>query len=382
MADPDQAEAGAAGFQAALTQHDRVRRSTDIPTFYGDERRDTVTPHQLIKRIEGAAVIAHWDQNGDAALGPRKCDELYMCLRSSALSWFNALKDLGVNERSWPDLKAEFLDAYAPRFSARTLCTSFQDLKQKSEEKVQTFFHRVADAFSDAYRSKPVAVTTFTGEAAERGAATIPYANALVLMGVQKMQLLMMSTIFLGGLRDEIRVRVLENGPEDIRTALKLAREVEVILGDASKRPKGVTIASLADLNEIDEEEGVELVKTLNAIRSGHRGGGRSNSRGSSDRGRGGGGSRGSGSDAGRPTFKCFYCDLVGHIAKECYKKARDVKNGLDVSRKPGVSSIQDGTPRKDPGPKEKDGKEYNPEPPDSAVNTICSFYAGLNHLN
>ena len=380
--DPDQG-AGAAGFQAALTQHDRVRRSTDIPVFYGDERRDTVTPHQLIKRIEGAAVIAHWDTNGDEALGPRKCDELYMCLRSSALSWFNSLKDLGVSERRWPDLKAEFLDAYAPRFSARTLCTSFQDLKQKPEEKVQTFFHRVADAFSDAYRSKPVAVTTFTGEAAERGAATVVYADALVLMGVQKMQLLMMSTIFLGGLKDEIRVRVLENGPEDIRTALKLAREVEVILGDASKRPKGVAIASLADLNDIDEDEGVELVKTLNAIRSGHRGGGRSDSssRGSSSRGRGDGRSSKT-SDTGRPTFKCFYCDIVGHIAKECFKKARDVKNGVDVSRKPGVSSIQDGTPRRDPGAKDENEKEYNPAPPDSAVNTICSFYAGLNHLN
>ena len=72
----------------------------------------------------------------------------------------------------------------------------------------------------------------------------------------------------------------------------------------------------------------------------------------------------------------------MGHIAKECYKKARDVKNGVDVNRKPGVSSIQDGTPRKDPGVQDEDGNKYNPVPPDSAVNTICSFYAGLNHLN
>jgi hypothetical protein len=122
--------------QAVLTQHDRVRRSTDIPVFFGDERRDTVTPHQLIKRIEGAAKIAHWDEaEADRAKGPRKCDELYMCLRQSALSWFNSLKDLGVDCDDWPQIKAEFLEPYAPKFSARTLCTSFQDLKQKSEEK-------------------------------------------------------------------------------------------------------------------------------------------------------------------------------------------------------------------------------------------------------
>jgi hypothetical protein len=95
-----------------------------------------------------------------------------------------------------------------PRFSARTLCTSFQDLKQKNDEKVQQLFHRVADAFSDAFRSKPLEVITFTGTAEQRGAATLAQASEIVRMGVQKMQLLMMSTIFLGGLKDEIRVRV------------------------------------------------------------------------------------------------------------------------------------------------------------------------------
>jgi hypothetical protein len=39
-------EAGAQ-MQTVLTQHDWVRQSTDIPVFYGDERRDTMTPHQL-----------------------------------------------------------------------------------------------------------------------------------------------------------------------------------------------------------------------------------------------------------------------------------------------------------------------------------------------
>jgi hypothetical protein len=167
-------------------------------------------------------------------------------------------------------LKAKFGEAYAPKFSARTQCTSFQDLKQKNEEKVQTFFHRVSDAFSDAYRVKPDEVMTFTGANADRGAAMVEVANSLVQMGVRKMQLLMMSTIFLGGLKDEIRVRVLENGPDNIKTALKLAREVEVILGDATKKPKGVTIASLQqDLEDIKPHERDEFIRSLNAIRGG-----------------------------------------------------------------------------------------------------------------
>jgi hypothetical protein len=52
---------------------------------------------------------------------------------------------------------------------------------------------------------------TFTGTNAERGNATAEIANNINRMGVQKVQLLMMSTIFLGGWKDEIRVKVLEN---------------------------------------------------------------------------------------------------------------------------------------------------------------------------
>ena len=382
-----------AQMQAVLTQHDRVRRSTDIPMFYGDERRDTVSPHQLIKRIEGAAEIAHWDEANEdqRANGPRKCEELYMCLRHSALSWFNSLADLGVNEKNWPELKVEFLDAYAPRFSARTLCTSFQDLKQKSDEKVQQFFHRVADAFSDAYRAKPLEVVTFTGTPEQRGTANQALATELVKMGVQKMQLLMMSTIFLGGLKDEIRVRVLESGPENIKSALKLAREVEVILGDAAKRPKGVTVAALQELG-IDEEESQTVINTLNAIKTNKRGAGNAGYRGNNPRGNPP--KTPDPSASGGFVLTCYYCSIPGHIARDCRKKARDMgtgggNQGATRNNKPGVKSIQEnsdpGAPRGGhPGATNPFTEDFGTSYP-AQINTIRSLYAGYeqeHHLN
>ena len=64
---PAAGAAGAAGLQQALIQHDRVRRTTDIPLFYGRKEKDTITPQQLVFSLEKAARIAQWDnlQNPD-----------------------------------------------------------------------------------------------------------------------------------------------------------------------------------------------------------------------------------------------------------------------------------------------------------------------------
>jgi len=92
-----------------LTNHDHVRRSTDIPLFYGKKGQDTVTLQQLVERIDKAATIAGWNT-------PKwVCNEFYMCLREGAMSWYNTLENIpNFNMESWDDMKTEFLKAYAP----------------------------------------------------------------------------------------------------------------------------------------------------------------------------------------------------------------------------------------------------------------------------
>ncbi len=50
------------GMAAALNDHDRMKRSTDIPLFFANRAKDTVLPRILIDRIEDAAEIAAWDE--------------------------------------------------------------------------------------------------------------------------------------------------------------------------------------------------------------------------------------------------------------------------------------------------------------------------------
>jgi hypothetical protein len=64
--------------QQALIVHDRVRRTSDIPLFYGRKGKDTITPQQLIFQLEKASRVAGWDnlQNPDQ----RKCDKFFLSL--------------------------------------------------------------------------------------------------------------------------------------------------------------------------------------------------------------------------------------------------------------------------------------------------------------
>jgi hypothetical protein len=48
------------GLAATLNDHERMRKSTDIPVFYAQCKKDTVLPQILIDRFEDAAAIATW----------------------------------------------------------------------------------------------------------------------------------------------------------------------------------------------------------------------------------------------------------------------------------------------------------------------------------
>jgi hypothetical protein len=72
---PLPATARAQNIQQALIQHDRVRRLTDIPLFYGQKDKDTISPQQLISHLEKASRVAGWDGLPNPDL--RKTDEFY-----------------------------------------------------------------------------------------------------------------------------------------------------------------------------------------------------------------------------------------------------------------------------------------------------------------
>jgi hypothetical protein len=74
----------------------------------------------------------------------------------------------------------------------------------------------------------------------------------------------------------------------------------------------------------------------------------------------------------------------MGHIARDCYKKAKDLKEGSggcggQRGKPRNVRSLQADQPCGDPGDPYDYGVEMGGIP---KVNTIGSLYSGMAHLN
>jgi len=313
----------AAQIQQALIAHDRVRRTTDIPLFYGRKGKDTISPQQLVERLEKASRVAGWDALANP--GQRKTDEFFLSLRDNALSWYNTLDNIiGFNKEDWDELKKKFLEAYAPKYSAKALCICFQDLRQKSDESVQDFYNKVSDTFRNAYQTKPAHTITFVGTLP--GNATQAECDVVLKQGVERMQLLMLNTVFLGGLREEIRNRVLEDGPTNPDESVKTAREIESIINDR-RREKGFHVTSIEgppeeeeaeDVGEVDEQEAAQLREVNAILRKKGRPQYRFRVRPQRGQQRGSYGTGANGSFNGTGAIVCFFCNTPGHRIAQC----------------------------------------------------------------
>jgi len=238
----------AQALQQALVAHERIRKSTDLPLFYGQKDKDTVRPHDFIDRFEAASRIANWvpaPAQGQAPNYARKCQEFYMLLRGKALDWYTSLGDLSAfNYEDWDALKREFLKSHAPRYTARTACLSFTDLAQRSGEEVHDFYLRVAKAFHLLKEVRPAAILEVQGPAlnvdiddlAARQAAVNDYARQQLQAGVDNMSWYFVQQLFTAGLLEEIRIKVMDGPLNNIQEAYERALHVESVLRDKRDR--------------------------------------------------------------------------------------------------------------------------------------------------
>ena len=293
-----------------MTQHDRVRRSTDLPLFYGKPSKDTITPHQLVARVERAARIANWVND------IQKIDEFNLCLREEAIKWYDSLEYIPNFDMTWINVKTEFLKAFATHQTAMTLCVTMQGLKQGSTESVQLYYNRVTDTFTQMKYATPATVNTHQGDDATlhfdaiAPPLNIPevdvprnYADAFTNNGANQMMTYLMMILFIGGLMEKIRDEVMMKNPNNLQEALEMARNIETVLNKA-KTTSGQQVTAITEEDDVTIVTNEEEMAQVNAINEMRRRQGKRPIRYKFRR--------------DKKTLECFNCKRKGHFAREC----------------------------------------------------------------
>ena len=124
MAQPAAAAVTAAAAAGATLQQDKIiKKSTDLPWYYGKPSKETISASDLIDQIEAATGVAIWHTDD------KKIRELYLLFREEALVWWKSTKkNEECNIAEWVSVKKAFLLSYQPRITARTTCANLADL--------------------------------------------------------------------------------------------------------------------------------------------------------------------------------------------------------------------------------------------------------------
>jgi hypothetical protein len=321
---------------------DRTKRSKDIPLFYSQPGKDTISACLLIVRVNDTATIGNWAVD-------RKILEFKMCLRDRAVTWFEGLIEEGLNVDDWDVIKAEFLETYEPKYSAKTTCANFTDLNQKSEESINYYTYRVQTAHKRLTDNKPATMAVIRA-----AAPTIAEAKAEGILDAFKF---VKHQLFLAGLKDGLRDKVLQAKKATFNESVKVARNLETIQNDHKRLNKIAAVKA-----ELQPEEAREIIweelteQEIEQVAALWSRNGRFQPRNHSGPARNNGQARTN--TTTNPNIVCRYCNKKGHRQKECFSRRIANAPMVDANGKPyesnRVNNVADNS---------TNGNPHQPEP-------------------
>jgi hypothetical protein len=104
-----------------LEQHDRLRKLTEIPYFYGKLALDKQTAPEFLDRIDVATTAGAWNDD-------RRLAEFRNCLRGSAAQWYHSLANEGIDPNNWAVMIANFKSVFNQKYTAHLHAHKLQEL--------------------------------------------------------------------------------------------------------------------------------------------------------------------------------------------------------------------------------------------------------------
>jgi hypothetical protein len=306
---------------AALGEHDRIVRATQVPLFRGDLAKDQKAEDWLAF-FENAAKIGKWNETDE-----RQIAQFQALLRDGALQWYQSLPLIpDVDVKSWATIKERFLLHYATKATAKSFCTNFKDLTQKPREKVYDFFARISAVF---IKMKTLVPESFSTVRHGVDAEFAEDALACKKEGLADANNFFMEQLLLAGLHEKLRIRIQEIGTTGLRAVLDKAAELEKL--ELENKASSHTVAAVSATPEILEPElgasgpsedlAEDEIAAINAIRKNQ---GRPPYKG-----------KPSGFSGNKSNVQCRYCKKFNHFQRDCKSRQRDGAPMVGADGKP-----------------------------------------------
>ena len=261
---------------------------------------------RFISTMERLILLYDWTDT-------QACNIAQMKFKGAAQDWIRAEAALGTTYTSWQGVEANAA-ANPPRVAAKSLKTELEkrfgetktvgsavaamaNLKQRHNETVSAFYDRVRLAVQKKNYNVPEADRNDAYRAQMRED---------------------IRTFLICGLRKEYQERVLgvANPPDTLEGIMSTVRAAEKEY-DTQMKAMAALGGETMEEKPHQEEEGY----SINAIGRGQGYRGNSGPAGGMNRGRGAVG-------RGTDRVRCYYCNNIGHMVRECRKKQNDIRRG------------------------------------------------------
>ena len=190
--------------------------------------------------------------------------------------------------------------------------------------------------------------------------------------GINDMALFFKHQLFLAGVKDSLRDRVLEAGKADLQESLKFARELEAIQNDRKRAGKIAALKAVMPPQEAaaifwDELESEDIDQIAAVRRQQPRNSNQAQARSS-------GPARSNGPR--NPNIVCRYCKKKGHMQRECNSRRRDGAPMVDANGKRYEQRVNNVAENE-----EKTTEKAEPEYEDAHVGAVANLNP-YHHLN
>ena len=187
---------------------------TDIPLFYGDPSKDTVTPKFLMNRMLTAIATHNWTEAQAAG-------NFTLQLRGPALDWLEYIRDTeGIAVDTWATILPAFQEQYDLVIDTTTNVWNLTDLKHDNKEDPRNLVIKVSKIINEVKKSN----TTFEfADAANYNAAAV---RAILVQYDNHQTDHLKKTLLIKYLAPDYKNKVLARNPATLHEAKTIATEI------------------------------------------------------------------------------------------------------------------------------------------------------------